>query len=59
MRIGEVSVVTPFRYTRLVFALIFGVIVFSERPDFMTLLGSIIVILSGIFSLLKSRNGQQ
>ncbi|MFT5730843.1 MAG: drug/metabolite transporter (DMT)-like permease [Desulforhopalus sp.] len=59
MRTGEVSVVTPFRYTRLVFALIIGLIVFSERPDFMTLLGSAIVVLSGIFSLLKSRNRQQ
>ena len=59
MRTGEVSVVTPFRYTRLVFALILGLVVFSERPDFMTLLGSIIVVLSGMFSLLKSRNRQQ
>ncbi|MGL1930261.1 MAG: DMT family transporter [Desulfotalea sp.] len=59
MRTGEVSAVTPFRYTRLVFALIIGLIVFSERPDFMTLSGSIIVVLSGVFSLLKSRNCQQ
>jgi drug/metabolite transporter (DMT)-like permease len=59
MRTGEVSVVTPFRYTRLIFALIIGLVVFSERPDFMTLLGSIIVVLSGIFSLLKIRSCQQ
>ena len=59
MRTGEVSLVTPFRYTRLVFALIIGLIVFSEHPDFMMLLGSIIVVLSGIFSLLKNQNRQQ
>ncbi len=55
MRTGEVSVVTPFRYTRLIFALITGVIIFSERPDAATLVGSLIIILTGVYSLLKSR----
>ncbi|WP_026744910.1 DMT family transporter [Leucothrix mucor] len=55
MRTGEVSVVTPFRYTRLVFALVVGALVFSERPDFMTLLGSAIIIGGGIYTLLRSR----
>ena len=53
MRTGEVSVVTPFRYTRLVFALILGIIVFYERPDAMTLTGSLVIVLSGIYSLIK------
>ncbi len=55
MRTGEVSVVTPFRYTRLVFALIIGVVIFSERPDVITIFGSVIVILSGVYSLLRNR----
>jgi len=55
MRTGEISVVTPFRYTRLVFALILGVIVFSERPDAMTLLGAAIIVLSGLYTVFRSR----
>ncbi len=55
MRVGEVSVVTPFRYTRLVFALALGVIVFGERPDMLTIIGSIIVIGGGIYTLFRSR----
>ncbi|MEH6497164.1 MAG: DMT family transporter, partial [Pseudomonas marincola] len=47
MRTGEISVVAPFRYTRLVFALILGSLVFAERPDVMTLTGSAIIVLSG------------
>ncbi|MBE9476075.1 MAG: DMT family transporter, partial [Proteobacteria bacterium] len=39
MRIGEASAITPFRYTRLLFSLIVGVVVFNERPDTMTLTG--------------------
>lgn len=55
MRIGDVSVVTPFRYTRLIFALILGVVVFGERPDAMTLVGSAVVVVAGIYTLLRSR----
>ncbi|WP_147124628.1 DMT family transporter [Shimia ponticola] len=50
-RIGEVSFVTPFRYTRMVFALIIGVLIFGERPDLLMLIGSAIVIASGIYTL--------
>mgnify|MGYP003386322999 CR=1 FL=1 len=56
MRIGEVSVVTPFRYTRLLFALLIGVTLFDERPDTLTLLGSAIVIVSGIYTLLTNES---
>lgn len=55
MRTGEVSVVTPFRYSRLLFAMVLGVLVFSERPDPVTLLGSALVVVSGVYTLLHSR----
>lgn len=55
MRTGDVSVVSPFRYTRLLFALLLGVFVFGERPDMMTLLGSLLVVLSGVYTLIHSR----
>lgn len=53
MRVGEVAAVTPFRYTRLLFALIFGMAVFGERPDIWTLIGAAIVIASGLYSLAR------
>jgi len=55
MRIGEVSVITPFRYTRLVFALLIGVTLFGERPDTLTIIGSLIIIIGGIYTLLRSQ----
>ncbi|MGB5445354.1 MAG: hypothetical protein WBM99_07580, partial [Psychromonas sp.] len=45
----------PFRYTRLLFALLVGVFVFAEKPDLMTLLGSLLIVLSGVYTLLQSR----
>ncbi|WP_299206954.1 DMT family transporter [uncultured Tateyamaria sp.] len=51
MRMGDVSFVTPFRYTRMIFALIIGVLIFSEAPDMLTLIGVAIIIASGLFTL--------
>lgn len=58
MRTGEVGAVTPFRYTRIVFALIAGVMVFGERPDLWTLAGSALVIVAGIAALRLNRPGR-
>ena len=55
MRMGEVSVITPFRYTRLIFALALGVLVFAERPDAPMLIGSAIIIASGLYTLARAR----
>ncbi|MGB3280165.1 MAG: DMT family transporter, partial [Pseudorhodobacter sp.] len=58
MRVGEMSIVTPFRYTRLLFALILGALVFAERPDTATLLGSAVIVASGIYTLLRGRRSE-
>lgn len=57
MRHGEISVVAPFRYTRLVFAMALGILVFGERPDSWTLLGSAVIVTSGLFTLIRSARG--
>jgi drug/metabolite transporter (DMT)-like permease len=49
-RKGDVSVISPFRYTRLLFALILAVFILGERPDIYTLVGATIIILSGCYT---------
>ncbi|WP_295533803.1 DMT family transporter [uncultured Thioclava sp.] len=51
MRIGEVSVIAPFRYVRLIFAVIIGWAVFAEPPDRFTLLGGAVIVGSGLYTL--------
>jgi drug/metabolite transporter (DMT)-like permease len=58
MRTGEVGVVTPFRYARLLFALVLGFVVFGERPDALTLLGSAVIVACGVVILSQSRRRQ-
>ncbi len=55
MRVGEISAVTPFRYARLIFALIIGILIFGERPDLMTLAGATLVIGSGLYTFARER----
>ncbi len=53
MRVGEVSVVAPFRYSRILFALVAGAVVFGENPDRWTLLGATITVAAGLYIFLR------
>lgn len=55
VRIGEISFVSPFRYARLLFALVIGVSVFDESPDALTLIGAAIIVASGIYTVWRER----
>lgn len=55
MRVGEVAIVTPFRYSVLIFAILIGLIFFNEVPNYLTIIGSIIVVGSGIYTLYRER----
>lgn len=51
MRSGDVSAVTPFRYSRLPFAMLLAAAVFGERPDTLTYVGAGIIVGSGLYTL--------
>ncbi len=55
MRNGDISFVTPFRYVRVIFALIFGIILLGEEPNNFVICGSLIVIISGIYIILRQK----
>ncbi len=55
MRTGDVASVTPFRYTRLIFAMILAIALFGERPDAATWAGAALIVGSGIFALTRTR----
>lgn len=50
-RLGDIAVTTPFRYSRLIFAMVIGLVVFGEVPDGMTLAGSALVVGAGLYTL--------
>jgi len=55
MRVGDVSFVTPFRYSILLFALLLGFFVFGDVPDTLSIIGAVIVVGSGLFTFYRER----
>lgn len=55
LRKGEVSVIIPFRYTRLVFATGLAMVFLGERPDGYVYFGSALIIGSGLYTLWRER----
>jgi drug/metabolite transporter (DMT)-like permease len=55
MRDSEISFVSPFRYTVLIWALLLGFFVFAEVPDAITITGSLIVVGTGIYTFYRER----
>ena len=49
LRLGDASLVTPFRYTGIVWAVLLSIAVWGEYPDLWTIAGSLIIIVSGIY----------
>jgi len=45
---SDVSLVTPLKYLSLVFAIIFGYLIWEEIPTFKTLVGSLLVVISSV-----------
>ena len=52
-RLSEASLVTPIKYLSLVFAIVFGFLIWDEIPKFLTLLGAVLVILSSLIIFVR------
>jgi len=59
MRVGEIGVVAPFRYTSLLFAIILGWLLFGTLPDQWTIIGGAITVASGLFILQRQQKLKQ
>ncbi len=55
LRLGELSAIMPFRYSRIVFLLILGVLVFGERPTTSMLVGAALILISGVYIMWREK----
>ena len=46
---GEAAMVAPYSYTGLIFATLWGALLFSELPDFWTIVGALVIAGSGLY----------
>ena len=59
MKAAEAASVAPFEYVRLIFATLIGIIIFSEIPTVWTVIGSVIIIGSTLYTLKRNAAREQ
>jgi drug/metabolite transporter (DMT)-like permease len=55
LRSGDISAVAPFRYSALLWAMLFGYLVFGDVPDGMMVTGAAIIVVSGLYAFYRER----
>ena len=55
MRIGEIGFVSPFRYTSMLGAIGLGILLFGDWPDQPTLVGTLIIVSTGIYTFYREK----
>lgn len=57
-RQAEAVIVAPMQYSQMIWAAIFGALLFDETPDLFTVIGGGVIILSGIYIVLREDRGR-
>ena len=55
-RNAEAVIVAPMQYSQMVWAAIFGALIFQESPDFYTIVGACVIIASGLYIVAREGN---
>jgi drug/metabolite transporter (DMT)-like permease len=55
MQTGEISFVSTFRYTAMLVAIGVGILIFDDWPDQLTLIGTVIIVATGVYSFYRER----
>ena len=55
-RLGDASLIAPFEYSSMLFALLIGYFAFGDVPAPLVLIGAVIILCAGIFVILRERS---
>ena len=55
MQTGEISFVSTFRYTAMLVAIGVGILIFDDWPDQLTLVGTVTIVVTGVYSFYRER----
>ncbi|MCT4656283.1 MAG: DMT family transporter [Cohaesibacter sp.] len=55
MQNGDIAVVSSFRYTSILIALVYGFLIWGDVPDFYTQIGILLVLGSGLYTIYRER----
>jgi drug/metabolite transporter (DMT)-like permease len=55
LKLAPASVVVPYQYSMIIWAVIFGIVVFGDLPSPATIVGAAIIIGAGLYIFLRER----
>lgn len=55
LKLAPASVVVPYQYSMIVWAMLFGIVVFGDVPSLATLVGAAIIVSAGLYIYLRER----
>lgn len=55
MRVGDISVAAPFRYSIVVYAIFIGYLVWGDIPDLPMVVGTFIIVATGVYTYRRER----
>jgi drug/metabolite transporter (DMT)-like permease len=55
MRRGELSIIAPFRYSAVLWAILLGYLLWGEAPDPPTIIGALVIVASGVYISYRER----
>ena len=58
LRSNQLNFVVPFFYSTLIFVLLYDYLFFNELPDFLSLSGSILIIIGGTYLFFKEKSNK-
>lgn len=54
----DAIIVAPMQYSQIIWATLFGILIFSEYPEWQTYLGTGVIVLSGLYILRREASGE-
>ena len=57
-RISNVSILSPIDYLSILWAITFGIIIFSDYPDIYAIVGSLVIVISTYYIYRERKLGQ-
>jgi drug/metabolite transporter (DMT)-like permease len=56
LKLASASIVVPYQYSMIIWAVIFGIVVFGDVPSLATIIGAAIIIGAGLYIFLRERS---
>ena len=56
LRLGEASMIAPYKYSALIWGILFGIVIWGDIPNLWMILGAAIIVISGLYLLSQEQH---